>query len=226
MKTFHIKAPRNGAPSAAVVGYEYDTTSKRTRTVYLGSVQVDADPDEPGRALRLQPGKLLCGQPFALTSEHLELVRDWLEEHGSYREMQRDAQRALELERIVEAEAQDRLRGRIEAELRVALEGQWRAEFDAQVAAQRADPMQAAVDALATASAFVKSEAKRLRQGGIRLARIRSTQLEAGQSASELDRLQARANRVRLAAFDAFATGCKEAGLMAAQKRGKKRSVK
>lgn len=226
MKTFHIKAPRDGAPSAAIVGYEYDGASQRTRTVYLGSVLVDADPGAPERALRLQSGKTLRGQAFELTREHLELVRNWLEAHGTYRRRQREAEDALERQRLAQRAAESRLREHIEAEMRAALEQQWRAEFDARVAARQADPLQAAADALAAAAEYVTSEATRLRGAGVRLARVRTTRLEVGPGASELDRLQARTNRLRLAAVDAFATGCKQAGLMGAQQRGRARAAK
>lgn len=226
MKTFHIKAARAGAPSAAVVGYEYDSANQRTRTVYLGSVLVDANPEQPEQALRLQAGKTLRGAPFEATDEHLALVRNWLEAHGTYRRRQREAEQALERERLARLEAEDRLKERIEAQLRTALEQQWRDEFEARAAGRQADPLQAAVDALAAAREFVQTEAARLRQSGVRLARVRTTRLEVGRNASALDQLQARANRLRLAAFDAFATGCKQAGLMGAQQRRRTRSAK
>lgn len=223
MKTFHIKHLRDGEQSAAIVGYSYDEASRRTRTIYLGSVRVDANPDHPHRAVRLRPNKSLNGQLVQLTPERLDLVRSWLEEHGTYRTKQRAADEAAMYYRI-QLEEQERCRmERIETELRARLESQWRAAFDAVTPHQ--DPLKLALDVVEKACEFVKAEAVRLREEGGKLSRVRSTQTDVDQCKTELDRLQARANKLRLIALDAFEKECKEAGLMAAQKRGRKRLV-
>ena len=223
MKTFHIKRPRPGDRSAAVVGYEYNRERGRTRTVYLGSVRVDANPDAPEAALRARPNTMLGGLPYRVTPEHLEVVREWLMAHGSYlaKKLQEEETERLNRARI---EEQERFRiERLTESLRKRFEQEWRAEFDSATASQTTDPLEAAIKAVLAACRFVRDESARLREGGARLSRIRSTQLDVDQCRTELDKLQARTNQLRLRALVAFETDCKEAGLMAAQKRGRSR---
>lgn len=223
MKDFHIKQPRQGERSAPIVGYEYDKVRQRTRTVYLGSVRIDANPNSPARAVRLRPNPELDGQLVELTPERLIQVSEWLEAHGTYRHNQRMEE--LHQERVrkyQEQKEQERVAG-IEAELRLRLESQWRAEFEASMPQQTVDPLVTAVEAVSRAGEFLKTEAARLRSEGVRLTRVRSTHLDTQKCKTALDQLQARANQVRLSAFGSFATDCKEAGLMAAQMRGSKR---
>ena len=223
MKKFHIKHPRDGERSAAIVGYEYDTKRQRTRTVYLGSVRIDGDPDMPERAVRLRPGRTLDGHPVQLTTEHLEHVQRWLVRNGTYRHtkyLEEEAQRRRRLEEEIEEQVRV---ARIEADLRARLEAQWRNEFEASLTEQTVDPLVRAVEAVSRAGEFLKTEAAHLRSEGVKLTRVRSTHLDTQKCKTALDQLQARANQVRLSAFGSFATDCKEAGLMAAQMRGSKR---
>lgn len=223
MKNFHIKYPRQGERSAAIVGYEYDTKRQRTRTVYLGSVRIDGDPDMPERAVRLRPGRTLDGHPVGLTTEHLEHVQSWLVRNGTYRHtkyLEEEAQRRRRLEEEIEEQVRV---ARIEADLRARLEAQWRAEFQASIPKQTVDPLVAAVESVSRAGEFLKTEASRLRSEGMRLTRVRSTLLDTEKCKTALDQLQARANRLRISALESFAKDCKEAGLMAAQVRGSKR---
>lgn len=223
MKTFHIKHPREGERSAAIVGYEYDTARQRTRTVYLGSVRIDANPNSPARAVRLRPDRELDGQPVELTPERLIQVSEWLEAHGTYRETQRKEELNRERVRKYHEQKEQEWIASIEAELRLRLEAQWRAEFEASMPTRTVDPLVAAVEAVSCAGEFLKAEAARLRSEGVRLTRVRSTHLDIQNCRTALDQLQARANQVRLSAFEYFAKDCKEAGLMAAQMRGAKR---
>jgi hypothetical protein len=226
MKTFHIKKLRGGEKSASIVGYIYDDATRRTKTIYLGSVRADANPNRPEGAVRLRPNISLEGAAVELTLERLEVVRMWLEEHGTYRAKQAAEEQAWINERNwKEIEEQSR-RSVIETELRIRLEGQWRDSFEASMSAKTKDPLQAAAAAVAEASRFVVSEASRLRQEGGRLSRVRSIQLDVDQCKTELDRLQARANQLRLVGLEEFSSHCKDAGLMAAQKRGRLRTAR
>lgn len=223
MKTFHIKQPRQDERSAAIVGYEYDTASQRTRTVYLGSIRIDANPDWPERAVRLRPDRTLDGQTVELTHERLAQVSQWLEAHGTYRHNQRMEALARERVRKYQEQKEQERVAAIETELRSRLEAQWRAEFEASRLQQNADPLSAAVAAITLAGDFVKAEAERLRKQGVRLSRVRSTELDVEKCKTALDQLQARANHVRLRGLESFSADCKAAGVMAAQMRGSKR---
>lgn len=219
MKTFHIKTPHAGEPSAPVVSYHYDPESRRTRTIYLGRVRVDAHPERPEAALCLTPGAAVGGVPFVPTAEHLRAVSAWLEARGTFRRAERAAALAAQQERERRQSEERELEGRIRAALKTELEAQWRAEFDAAL-----DPLEAADAALARAAEQVRREATELKAHGERLTRLRSVGQDPDRCAPALDRLQARANRLRLAQFSAFVAACQDAGLVGRKRRGIRRT--
>lgn len=209
-----ILSPRSTGQSAAVVGHEYDRVAKRRRAVYLGNVCIGGNPDHPEQALRLLERKILNGQPVQAIAGNWEAVREWLARYGPYRRQQLALQKKEEEETRRVREEHERLQlERITAELRERLEAEWRAEFN--VAQAKADePIQVATDAIAAAGDFARGRTEALRSAGVQLARIRSVQLETSEGASELDQLQVRANRLRLAQFGAFVAACQDAGLV------------
>jgi hypothetical protein len=75
-------------------------------------------------------------------------------------------------------------------------------------------PLDAASDVLDQACKAIVEEAKQHRDAGVRLTSQRSIETSAAPAANALDRLQARANRIRRESFPAFEAACKVAGLM------------
>lgn len=224
MKDFHIKSLRAGELSAAIVGYTYDEKTKRTRTVYLGSVRADADPEDPARATRLRPGAQLGGKPVVLTSERLDKVRCWLAENGTFYAKALAARAEARAQAEREAQRLALERQAIEASLRTRLEAQWREEFERTLLTQisSTNPLESAICQLECAAAHIQLEAMRLRKAGVRLTNRRSLNQLEERCRTDLDRLQAQANRLRASAFTAFAYACKDAGLMTAQRRPSK----
>lgn len=76
-----------------LVRYEYSSVSKRSKTVYVGSLRLDADPAYVEHGLRLREGS-------ALSVLELEVVREWLSKHGDpvAREHREQRRRAIEAE--------------------------------------------------------------------------------------------------------------------------------
>lgn len=120
----HRVAVQHGAVGGSVVGYEYDRASRRTKTVYLGSVCADGNPDHLEQTLRLLTGNVLNGQPAQATAGNLEAVRDWLERHGSYRRRPFALEEERAAARRVREEHERQQVERIPAELRERLEAQ------------------------------------------------------------------------------------------------------
>ena len=220
-KHHQIKRPSKGKTTATLVAHPYDReTSKKTKTLYLGSFNEKLDPAtleglqglSPGqkaRGIQLSPGTIVNGVPFALDASDIEEIRAWLLENGTF---ERERKLKAELEGIHRAQ----LASEIEADLRSRFEARWRAEF---TDAQRADPIAYAREALRAAGQYVVEEAAKLKHGGSRL-----TMAGRGRNKSvkptELDGLAERTKSLRLVAFKSFDASCKAAGVMVRRGRG------
>lgn len=77
MKHFHIKAQRPGKSTCTLVHQFYDKESKRTKTRYLGSFNLQIDPANIPDGLRLRPG-------VELTDEERLQVVSWLRIYGTF----------------------------------------------------------------------------------------------------------------------------------------------
>lgn len=210
-----IKKPSKGKTTVTLVALPYDReTSKKTKTRYLGSFNAKLDPASleglegvgPGqkaRGIRLRPGTTVNGVPFALDAADIADIRTWLLENGTVEpERKRKAERA--------AVHRARLASEIEDDLRSRLEDRWRAEF---AAAQRADPIAYACEALRAAGQYVVEEAGKLKHAGSRLT-MAGRGRGRGVKATELDKLTDRAKSLRCGAFESFKDACKVAGVM------------
>lgn len=190
------------------------TTTRRTRTVYLGSVDVRLDPERVRQGLadediHIKPAAMARSMPFVADAGVHAEIADWLEVHGSFAQIELAALR--EKERLFEAERA--ARRQVEAEVRGRIEADVRAELAAEMERQRLPPVDAAAAAVKAASEALIAEARQLREAGCRLTSIRAQGLTTD-GGTRLDVLQAAANRLRLHEFAAFESACKEAGLM------------
>ena len=104
----------------------------------------------------------------------------------------------------------------IERALRARLEQEWRADFDARQESLTPDPLERAETALYAAAADVRLKA-RAYDGG-RVKNMRSLNTDSAHLRNPLDVLQARANRIRIAAVAAFEQACKDHDLMVSRK--------
>ena len=68
--------PRKGARTVQLVRHIYSPAIQRSKTVTLGSLALDADPNDVGPALKLRPGIVVT------EAEHAEMQR-WLLLHGN-----------------------------------------------------------------------------------------------------------------------------------------------
>lgn len=214
MKRFIIKPPRDGAQRATLVTHHYDPSTRRTCTVYLGSVDISLDPERVRQGLaeeqiHIKPAAMAWSVPFVVDAGVSAEIADWLERHGTFAQIELAA--FIEKERQLEAErAARRL---VEAEVRRCIEADVRAELAAEMERERLPPVDAAIAAMKAASEALIGEAQRLRESGSRLTSIRA-QCLTSDSGTQLDALQAAANRLRLHEFAAFESACKKAGLM------------
>ncbi|MFG6458391.1 hypothetical protein [Roseateles sp. BYS96W] len=214
MKRFIIKPPRGGAQRATLVTHQYDLMTQRTRTVYLGSVDIRLNPDRLRSGLadeevHIKPAAVACATPFVVDAGVRTEIADWLELHGTFAQTELAAQR--EKERRLEAELA--ARREVEAVVRSSIEADVRAELAAEMEQHRLHPVDAAVAAVKAAGEALIAEALQLRELGSRLTSIRAQGVNAV-GGTQLDALQAAANRLRLQEFAAFESACKKAGLM------------
>lgn len=213
MKRFIIKPPRGGAQRATLVTHHYDNETRRTKTVYLGSVDIRLDPEQVRQGLaegiHIKPGARAWSVPFVDDADVRTRIADWLTRHGTFAQTELAAltakERQLEADRVA--------RRQLEAEVRILIEADVRAELIAEMERQRLHPVDAAAAAVKAASEALIDEAHRLREAGCRLTSVRAQGLTSD-GGTQLDVLQAAANRLRLHEFAAFESACKKAGLM------------
>ena len=224
-KSLVINPPREGRSAVTLVTHVYDTVTKRTRTVYLGSLSIWLDPASIPANSRIPPGTALHGIRLSPTSgrglepEDLALVRNWLEAHGSHRRLEaREAERRRgEAERMTLERAKQRQE--LEQELRPMLELEVRKVVDAEYRAADLPPIEKAISALNLAGEYLVQQSANLRAQGHKVSNARRAASKIETTAGPLDQLQARANFLRAEAFRHFERACKDAGLMA--KRGR-----
>lgn len=214
MKRFIIKPPRRGAQRATLTTHHYDLETRRTQTIYLGSVDIRLDPERVRQGLadegiHIKPGAVASCIPFVADAGVRSEIADWLQVHGTYAQIELAALRAKERQ----LEAEHTARRLVEAEVRKRIEADVRAELTAEMERQRMPPVDAAAAALKAASEALIAEARQLRGAGCRLTSVLAQGLTAD-GGTQLDALQAAANRLRLQEFAAFESACKEAGLM------------
>lgn len=88
---------RKGSRTVQVVRHAYSPEVKRSRTVTLGSVPLDADPDDFEDVLYLRPG-------IELNNEDLLLISAWLVMHGDAAAARRRRRQAERIAARVRAE--------------------------------------------------------------------------------------------------------------------------
>ncbi|MFD1555203.1 hypothetical protein ACFSHT_06095 [Paraburkholderia silviterrae] len=101
--TLHFKQ-RKGGNTVQLVRYRYCADRKRSITVTVGSIPIDADPDDVRPFLRLARTTRLHGSDAvteSLTDDDLVLVRAWLLRHGDRRADERRKARDARVERDV-----------------------------------------------------------------------------------------------------------------------------
>lgn len=224
-KPFVINAARPGRSTATIVTHIYNHGTRRTETVYLGSVSIELDPDSlPGEGT-IQPGEraygisLSPGAGRSFAAEDLAIVRDWLELNGSYRrdQLAEWAQRRAESAR--QAAEREALRAELETELRPKLEAEIHGTLERERLLSMPSPLEAAVAALDNAAKHVVQRAGELRAAGHRLSGVRRIRTTSPSPATPLDALQTDANQIRTNAIKQFELSCKAAGIMAQRPR-------
>lgn len=83
--------PRNGGKTVQLVRHVYCPKAKRSRTLTIGSLRRDTDPDEVCFGIRLADGQRLDGADLAC-------VREWLQHHGDPEAARRRSERLQKLE--------------------------------------------------------------------------------------------------------------------------------
>lgn len=89
--------PRKGARTVQLVRHLYSPAIRRSKTVTLGSLALDADPGDLGPALKLRPG-------VVLTDDECIEVRRWLALHGNAEAARRRREARTKIEARVRAE--------------------------------------------------------------------------------------------------------------------------
>lgn len=95
MKRFVIKNPIPGRSTAAIVTHEYNKSTQRTQSIYLGCISIDMDParlnnvevinaGETFSGVKLRPGMLAAGSEFRLEPEDIRTVQAWLIRNGTF----------------------------------------------------------------------------------------------------------------------------------------------
>jgi hypothetical protein len=193
MRSFLIKPPAKGKTTCSLVRQYYDAVDHRTKTQYLGSVNLATDPDNLPEGLRL-------GLNVELDDFQLMEVRWWLERHGTYGHMP-------SLPPGVEEKLHASIRAQVERELCAALP----------------PVPERAVKALVEAGRYIDNETTRLIGAGVKLSKgmLNSIGTDTGLCYTELDLLKVRANEIR-AAFLEFQRALKDARLMKKVCRGTK----
>lgn len=221
--TIHIPTqPRPGRATASIYCYPYNPATGKTMTRYVGSFRVDLNPDAVPRGVDLQPGTRRDGisispqAPFTLKLEHLEGIRAWLEAHGTYRRTVAEQIARTEQERAA-------LKSALREEVRRELEQEQLAARQAQWSQTVGSALMEAETAVLRACDELLTEAKAATARGSQLTHRRSLNTTLRPDMSDLDILQARANRVRVDAIARLEQVCQAAGLMVRpeRKRGK-----
>ena len=238
MKRFVIKSPKPGKTTVTLVTHRYEPASLnqgrtvgRTRTVYLGSFNLDLDPDGLLGVERIGPGQRVAGvalrandcdeqMTFALGSSDASDIRKWLLQHGTFAKRKEVERKALEVAESAAVSDRERLVARLEVEIRQRLEQGWRDAYNAKLESVRNSALDTLAEALVSAGRHVILEAEMLRKSGRPLTRIRSP----GPVLSPLDALLARTLSIRNLGFEQFKNDCKTAGLMT-RKAARKRAV-
>jgi hypothetical protein len=220
-KSLVINPPREGRSAATLVTHVYDTVTKRTKTIYLGSLSVWLDPASIPAHSRIPPGGTLHGIRLSPTSgrgmepEDLTLVRAWLEAHGSHRRLQAREEERRRADAGQKSRELDELRREIEQAIRPMLEQQVRTAVDAERRAAELPPLEGAIKALELAGEYLIEQSSNLRARGDKVSNIRRAASRVESKAGPLDHLQAKANFVRAQSFKKFEQACKDAGVMA-----------
>lgn len=216
-------SPRTGSVTVSLVTHEYDATLKRTKTVYLGSFRRDLDPTliplgQSDEAAVVAPFIRGREGPTPFSWDVLARIREWLQQHGTYRQVQEARVAAERAEGAAREAEQDSLRTQIEAEVLRALGGCWRPSGTVASAESAEYALVQVAQALELAAAEIERGAAQMRAAGHRLTSVRSQATDVNSDGNPLDRLQAKTNRVRLEAFGLFISACQSAGLMERRK--------
>ncbi|NMM06958.1 MAG: hypothetical protein HHJ18_12145 [Polaromonas sp.] len=185
MKSFLIKAPGKGKTTCALVRQFYDKETRKTKTEYLGSVNVATDPAQLPVGIKTRPG---VGLDVPMLAE----IRDWLERNGTF-----GKKPELPLEVLMAARRQ------VLAEI-----------ADAGLPDQQSD-LEAAASVLGRAALEVQAKAAQMRAAGIELSKgfLGFTGVATAKCANEMDLLKIHTNRIR-SACSAFEDALKAARLM------------
>lgn len=220
--TIHIPAAmRLGRSTASIYCYPYNKATGKTVTTYIGSFRVDINPKLVPFDLELEPGQRKAGitlsanAPFALGPEHAQVIREWLQKNGTFLRLQdiHEAKRAVERNTL-----KQELREEILREL--AIEQQ--RDRDAQKHVTVGLALVEAEAALLMACNELRSEVEAATSRGQQLTQRRSLNTAVREGMSDLDLLQARANRIRVLALSQFERACQDAGLMLKPQRKRK----
>ena len=224
MKRFVIKNPIPGRTTAALVTHEYNKSTQRTQSIYLGCISIEMDPAKlndvkiinAGQTffgVKLRPGMFAAGSAFRLEAEDVRTVQGWLVRNGIFVKEEEARKVAIAAERSAAAAQHAALVSEVETALRNRLEGQWHAEFLAQRSVAAGSALDRAVSALGEAGLKVMAEAHRMREEGNRLTSRRKGSTAKRQTTA-LDKLFNDSVALRTKAFSEFEECCKSSGLM------------
>lgn len=129
-------------------------------TRYVGSFRVDLDRDAVRRGVELQPGERMDGitvsaeAPFTLGPAHLEVIRVWLEVHGTFRRtLAEQVSRAKEERAALKAALREEVRRELEHEQLAARQAKRAGTIGAALTEAEAAVLRACEELLAEANA-------------------------------------------------------------------------
>ena len=196
MKSFLVKNPPPGKTTASLVRQAYDKVDRRTKTTYVGSVNLSVAAAALPAGLNLRPGHVL-------TDADLAEVRAWLVVNSTHG-------RAPAIAPALLAQVRAEVRAEVVAEMR------------AEAPPSGPTGLAAAAATLRQAAADVRARAGELRAAGVSLTpgMMRSTSTAPpSQGGSEFDFLKALTNTCR-AAFEDFEESLRETKLLVTRAKG------
>lgn len=196
MKSFVIKTPAKGRTTCSLVHQHYDKASRRTKTTYLGSVNIAANPMALDTALNLRPG-------VTLTEEQMLEVTSFLRVFGTWGKPPSVPEHVMQRARFLVAEEERARRLR-----------------------EKKSDLEEATESVRTAAQSLVRIAGGLRESGEVLSKglLLYCGDDASRCVNRLDFLKVDANRLR-STFNIFEAALKEAGLIKRSgKRGKHRA--
>jgi hypothetical protein len=160
MAKLSILPPKPGRATTQLVRYPYSAQHRRTVTVYVGSLRLDADPEYAADDLVLNEGE-------QLTNDEHRQIYDWLIQHGDKRASQR---RYLAAKQVAE-------------DTRMRCEE----EFLKRASTRQLDPFEAAIEALNALSAHFgtlkEQDVAAAKARYVALLKVQKTMVESAQKA-------------------------------------------